>query len=205
MSQKRQAPTTHAAWLCRLIVGVNTLSCLSFSECPQRDIKVLIHRGSTGNMRSNSALSSAFINIQTTKDCYKYSFFPHTIADWNQLSPRTREATSVDAFKALLCVPSAHRLDQLPAHSLLKPCTSYPLWSLCALIIRIRRLIRNIKLISNIKVVRIIKIVRNIKFVRRQCVVINGTCSEWKRVLSGIPQGGVLGPIFICHIHKRHY
>ena len=58
-----------------------------------------------------SALSPAFINIQTTKDCYKYSFFHRTIADWNQLSPRTREATSVDAFKALLCVLSAHRLD----------------------------------------------------------------------------------------------
>ena len=95
-------------------------------------------RASTRNPRSNSALSPAFINIQTTRDCYKYSFFPRTIADWNQLSPRTREATSVDAFKALLCVPSAHCLDLLPAHSLLKPCTLYPLRSWCALIIRIR-------------------------------------------------------------------
>ena len=68
-------------------------------------------RASTRNTRSNSALSPAFINIQTTKDCYKYAFFPRTIADWNQLSPRTGEATSVDALKALLCVPSAHRLD----------------------------------------------------------------------------------------------
>ena len=94
-------------------------------------------RASIRNTRSNSSLSSAFINIQTTKDCYKYSFFSRTISDCNKLSPRTREAKSVDAFKALLCVPSAHRLDQLPAHSLLKPYTSYPLWSLCALIIRI--------------------------------------------------------------------
>ena len=45
-------------------------------------------RASTRNTRSNSALSPAFINIQTTKDCYKYSFFPRTVADWNQLSPR---------------------------------------------------------------------------------------------------------------------
>ena len=30
---------------------------------------------------------------------------------------------------------------------------------------------------------------------RRQHVLINGTCSEWKKVLSGVPQGGVLGPI----------
>ena len=70
-----------------------------------------ILRASTRNTRSNSALSSAFINTQTTKDCYKYSFFPRTVADWNQLSPKTREIKSVDAFKALLCVSAAHRPD----------------------------------------------------------------------------------------------
>ena len=68
-------------------------------------------RASTRNTRSYSALSPAFINIQTTKDCYKYSFFPRTVADGNQLSLRTREVKSVDAFKALLCVPAGHRLD----------------------------------------------------------------------------------------------
>ena len=66
---------------------------------------------STRNTRSNSALSRAFINIQITKDCYKYSFFSRTVADWNQLSPQTREVKSMDAFKALLCVPAAHRPD----------------------------------------------------------------------------------------------
>ena len=30
---------------------------------------------------------------------------------------------------------------------------------------------------------------------RKQCVVINGYCSEWKNVSSGMPQGSVLGPI----------
>ena len=68
-------------------------------------------RTSTRNTRSNSALSPAFINMQTIKDCYKYSLFPRTVTDWNQLSPQTREVKSMDAFKALLCVPAAHHPD----------------------------------------------------------------------------------------------
>ena len=37
---------------------------------------------------------------------------------------------------------------------------------------------------------------------RRQRVVVDGEVSNWKAVLSGVPQGSVLGTYFILNIYQ---
>ena len=41
-------------------------------------------------------------NISVLKSCYRASFFPRTVPEWNHLPPHIRNASSVDCFKSTL-------------------------------------------------------------------------------------------------------
>jgi hypothetical protein len=45
------------------------------------------------------------IQIRPKKDVYKYSFFPRTIRDWNQLSDELLDIESSEEFKSRLTKP----------------------------------------------------------------------------------------------------
>jgi len=50
--------------------------------------------------------SDTFTTVSSRVDCYKYSFFPRTISEWNKLSQDVRSKPSIVSFHfALLKIP----------------------------------------------------------------------------------------------------
>jgi hypothetical protein len=57
-----------------------------------------------------------FRQIQTTKDTYKWSFFPNTIIQWNMLPQTVIASTSADCFREQL-TPAVLSLNSIKPHS----------------------------------------------------------------------------------------
>ena len=55
------------------------------------------------NITTRKTFSISFAHSTARKNCYRYSFIPRTVAEWNRLPATIREASSVDTFKARLC------------------------------------------------------------------------------------------------------
>jgi hypothetical protein len=51
------------------------------------------------NLRYTSIKSNSFIPISANKNCYKYSFIPRTIVDWNTLQENLTSIEDKTAFK----------------------------------------------------------------------------------------------------------
>ena len=51
---------------------------------------------------TRSASGKGFRNVRSNKDCYRSSFLPRTIPEWNNLPDKIRNAPSLDSFKNLL-------------------------------------------------------------------------------------------------------
>jgi hypothetical protein len=57
------------------------------------------------NTRTRHTNPNSFRHIlQTSKDCYKYSYFPRSITLWNQLPTTFTTADTVDGFKSMILV-----------------------------------------------------------------------------------------------------
>ena len=51
---------------------------------------------------TRKSLSISFTHPSTKKDCYKFSFLPRTLVEWNRLPVCIREAPSINSFKTRL-------------------------------------------------------------------------------------------------------
>ena len=55
--------------------------------------------------RTRQSDPNCYKHIQTSKGAYKYSFYPRTIIQWNQLPSSIVTVETVESFKGLLTVP----------------------------------------------------------------------------------------------------
>ena len=78
-----------------------TLIYKSINKLAALDTDSYLTKPSSGvSTRKQSAIS--FNKMPTAKDCYKYSLFPRTFAEWNCLSSDVRNAPTLDSFKTQL-------------------------------------------------------------------------------------------------------
>ena len=73
---------------------------------------------------STSRYSTHYLNYRrpnTTTNYHKYSFFPRTIGQWNNLSPEIKQSSSLELFKTKLSncfIPKLARLSLAPVFSM---------------------------------------------------------------------------------------
>ena len=60
--------------------------------------------------RTRHSHSQTYRHIQTAKDTYKWSFFPHTIVTWNSLPQQIVQSSSIDIFREQLSPAVLHAL-----------------------------------------------------------------------------------------------
>ena len=59
-------------------------------------------RGQLGLLRTRLAVACTYSRLQTRTDCYKFSFLPRTITDWDSLDAAVRGQRSLASFRQLL-------------------------------------------------------------------------------------------------------
>ena len=57
------------------------------------------------DLRTRHSSIYRYRHIGTSKDSYKYSFYPRTISQWNMLPITAYEAATIQVFKTIVTVP----------------------------------------------------------------------------------------------------
>ena len=56
----------------------------------------------TVGIQTRKSSATSFLHPTTKKDCYKFSFLPRTMAEWNLLPVNVRKSPTIDTFKTRL-------------------------------------------------------------------------------------------------------
>ena len=79
----------------RRAVNRLTLMCKTVHGLSEVQFSNLIRKTRT----TRSASDNGFRNVRCNKNCYRSSFVPRTIPEWNNLPDKIRNAPSLDSFK----------------------------------------------------------------------------------------------------------
>ena len=77
---------------------------LATNSCRTRNMGMYGFPAQRVGTRTRHTNPNSFRHIQTSKDCYKYTYFPRSITLWNQLPTTFTTADTVDGFKSMIPV-----------------------------------------------------------------------------------------------------